>query len=173
MLVAAGATVDSDYKARMYPEDDDDYDGYAGQGVLDALFKYRQPLMEKMVRALLSAGVSIAYEDSTNDEGGTSLEHAIWLEHRRVWPLLFRSGSPHPRLWPEMPDPYFARDYYGTTETRRMHPYLRKIDAAGSYANYERAHLKRLTAIFAPKLTCLPEEIVAVVLGFWADVGAH
>ena len=72
-----------------------------------------------------------------------------------------------------MPDPYFARDYYGTTETRRMHPYLRKIDAAGSYANYERAHLKRLTAIFAPKLTCLPEEIVAVVLGFWADVGAH
>ena len=72
-----------------------------------------------------------------------------------------------------MSEPHIAQKYYGTTQTRRMHPYLLKIDAAGSYANYERAHLKRLTAIFAPKLTSLPEEIVAVVLGFWADVGAH
>jgi hypothetical protein len=54
-----------------------------------------------------------------------------------------------------------------------MHPYLLKIDAAGSYANYERAHLKRLTAIFAPKLTSLPADVVALVVGFWADVGAH
>ena len=169
MLVAAGATVDSDYKALIYEDDDE----CPRSGVLDILFKYKQPLMAKMVRALLSAGVSIAYEDSTDPAGITSLEWAIWLENRNVWPLLFRSGSPHPRPWQEMPVPAIAKPCYGTTETRRMHPYLLKIDAAGSYANYERAHLKRLTAIFSPKLPCLPEEIVALVVGFWADVGAH
>ena len=175
MLVAAGATVDPNYKALIY-EDDDEFQPH---GVLDILFKYCPghhsycpTLMKNMVLALLSAGVSIAYEDSTDPGGVTTLEHAIWLQHRRLWPLLFRLGSPHPRHWQAMPSRH-AKPCYGTTETRRMHPYLRKIDAAGSYANYERAHLKRLTAIFSPKLTCLPEEIVALVVGFWADVGAH
>ena len=173
MLVAAGATVDPNYKA----QEDDIGERF---GIFVALFQYRPgrcpycpTLMKNMVRALLSAGLSLALEDSLRPSGTTTLESAIWLEHRSVWPVLFRSGSPHPRHWYDMPNIYIAKKYYGTTETRRMHPYLLKIDAAGSYANYERAHLKRLTAIFSPKLPCLPEEIVALVVGFWADVGAH
>ena len=178
MLVAAGATVDPNYKALIYGADEERQ--RQGQGCMVALFQYRPghcpycpTLMKNMVRALLSAGVSLALEHSTDRYGVTTLERAIWLEHRSVWPILFRSGSPHPRHWYDMSEPHIAQKYYGTTQTRRMHPYLLKIDAAGSYANYERAHLKRLTAIFYPKLPCLPEEIVALVVGFWADVGAH
>ena len=45
--------------------------------------------------------------------------------------------------------------------------------AAGSFANYAKAHRARLLAILAPKFPHLPKEMVSVVIGFWAHVGFY
>ena len=53
-------------------------------------------------------------------------------------------------------------------------PYLRKIRAAGGFANYAKQHREKLVATFAPKLGhLLPPELVSVVITFWAPVGLH
>ena len=52
--------------------------------------------------------------------------------------------------------------------------YLRKVIAAGSFRNYERAHLNALAGIFAPKFSrLLPPEMVRRVLEFAYPVGDH
>ena len=38
---------------------------------------------------------------------------------------------------------------------------------------YERAHRARLAAIFIPKFTWLPAEVVPTIVAFWADCGGH
>jgi len=52
-------------------------------------------------------------------------------------------------------------------------PYLQKVLAAGSFANYAKAHRARLLAILAPKFPHLPKEMVSVVIDFWAHVGFY
>ena len=54
-----------------------------------------------------------------------------------------------------------------------QHPYLQKVLAAGSFANYAKAHRARLLAILAPKFPHLPKEMVSVVIDFWAHVGFY
>ena len=51
--------------------------------------------------------------------------------------------------------------------------YIRKVIAAGSFQNYERAHLNALAATFLPKLPGLPPEMVRRVVGYGFDVGGH
>ena len=52
--------------------------------------------------------------------------------------------------------------------------YLRKIRAAGGFANYEKQHRAKLVAMLAPKFAhVLPLELVSVVITFWAPVGLH
>ena len=52
--------------------------------------------------------------------------------------------------------------------------YIRKVRAAGSFQNYERAHLNALAGIFAPKFSrLLPPEMVRRVLEFAYPVGDH
>ena len=52
--------------------------------------------------------------------------------------------------------------------------YLRKVIAAGTFPNYERAHLNALAGIFAPKFSrLLPPEMVRRVLEFAYPVGDH
>ena len=52
--------------------------------------------------------------------------------------------------------------------------YLRKVIAAGSFRNYERAHLNELAGIFAPKFSrVLPPEMVRRVVEYAFDVGGH
>ena len=52
--------------------------------------------------------------------------------------------------------------------------YLRKIRAAGGFANYAKQHRAKLVAMLAPKLGhLLPPELVSVVITFWAPVGLH
>ena len=52
--------------------------------------------------------------------------------------------------------------------------YLRKIRAAGSFANYAKQHRSKLVAMLAPKFAHLiPPELVSVVISFWAPVGLH
>ena len=45
------------------------------------------------------------------------------------------------------------------------------IAAAGGYVPYEKAHRAKLAAIFAPKFTWVPAEIIPTIIGFWAYTG--
>ena len=70
-----------------------------------------------------------------------------------------------------MPDPRITGTCYAP---RRAHPYyLRKIEAAGGWKKYERAHLRSLSATFVPKFPRLPAEIVPLIVQFWAHVGDY
>ena len=52
--------------------------------------------------------------------------------------------------------------------------YLRKVIAAGSFQNYERAHLNALAATFAPKFShLLPPELVRRVVEYAFHVGDY
>ena len=52
--------------------------------------------------------------------------------------------------------------------------YLRKVRAAGGFANYQKQHRAKLVAMLAPKFAhLLPPELVSVVITFWAPVGLH
>ena len=52
-------------------------------------------------------------------------------------------------------------------------PYLARVVAAGGFRAYEKAHRARLVATFAPKFSHLPEEVVGVVMMFYAHVGFY
>ena len=52
-------------------------------------------------------------------------------------------------------------------------PYLQKVSAAGGFPAYEKAHRARLVATFAPKFNSLPNEVVGVVMMFYAHVGFY
>ena len=52
--------------------------------------------------------------------------------------------------------------------------YLRKVIAAGSFQNYERAHLNAIAATFAPKFShLLPPELVRRVVEYAFHVGDY
>ena len=51
--------------------------------------------------------------------------------------------------------------------------YRNKVAAAGSWAAYEKAHRKRLTAIFVPKFPLLPEDAISHIVGLWAHTGYY
>ena len=69
-----------------------------------------------------------------------------------------------------MPAPQFTRSCYAP---RRRDPHLLKIEAAGSFQNYECAHLRSLSATFVPKFPRLPAELVPLIVQFWAHVGDY
>ena len=51
--------------------------------------------------------------------------------------------------------------------------YMEKIDAAGSFKAYEKAHRQQLTAIFLPKSPTLPAEMLGRIVEFTFDIGGH
>ena len=121
----------------------------------------------EIISLLCKAGASA---DAEHTCYGTTLEYAVWTDHRRHWPFFFRLGLAHPRPPESMPNPGITRRVYAP---RRAHPYLAKIEAAGSFRNYERAHLRSLSATFVPKFPRLPAEIVPLIVQFWAHVGDY
>ena len=80
--------------------------------------------------------------------------------HAAIFALLLRAGSELPTELPERPlrkDPYFSR-----------------ILDAGSFKNYERAHLEALTKTLSPKLAhLLPPELVRKVVEFYLHAGFY
>jgi hypothetical protein len=113
------------------------------------------------VVVLIRAGANL---NAIDDEGKTPLENgtsnfsqqrvASPRITRRICATLLRSGAALP------------------AETED--DYLRKVIAAGSFQNYERAHLNALAGIFAPKFSrLLPPEMVRRVLEFAYPVGDH
>ena len=51
--------------------------------------------------------------------------------------------------------------------------YLQRVMELGSFAAYESLHLAALAKVFVPKFPGLPEEIVRLVLTFWAHLGFY
>ena len=72
---------------------------------------------------------------------------------RRVLPYLLRAGASLPK------------------ESEFV--YLQKVMELGSFAAYESLHLAALAKVFVPKFLGLPEEIVRLVLTFWAHLGFY
>ena len=121
----------------------------------------------EIISLLCKAG---APADAEHAQYGTTLEYAVWVNHRRLWPFFFRLGVAYPRPPDSMPDPRITGTCYAP---RRAHPYLGKIEAAGGWKKYERAHLRSLSATFVPKFPHLPAEIVPLIVQFWAHVGDY
>ena len=83
------------------------------------------------------------------------MDYAYRSEHARVYPLLLRAGSELPQETP-IPELYLCL---------REDPYLGRILDAGSFKNYERAHLTALNNTLSPKLAhLLPPELVRKVV---------
>ena len=95
------------------------------------------------------------------------MEWAIGGGHRRLWPVLLRGGS-------ILQPPGENTLNWACYDTHRAHPYLQKIDAAGSWAAHEKAHRAALQATFAPKFTHLvPPELVARIVEFSFHLGFY
>ena len=103
------------------------------------------------------------------------MQWAICRGHRHVYHLLLRGGAILP---PTGENPFndhpAARRFEWSYHSRRAHPYLQKIDAAGGWKAYEKAHRTRLLAIFVPKFTHLvPPELVPLILEFSFHLGFY
>ena len=160
LLIEAGADVDA---VCIYPS----------PFRYTAIWFAAQSGRRKLVAALIAAGVSTSLhvgggsfdrplrpvERGLNDCGhnGNQL-HILWQ--------LLRAGSPLPR----------------SDRAKWMRPgsaaynaaaidYVNAVAAAGGYVAYEKAHRAKLAAIFAPKFTWVPAEIIPTIVAFWAHLG--
>ena len=94
----------------------------------------------------------------------------------QLLPMLLRAGSPLPRLarteWMQ-PDDSDEEEWEEMNEffNAAAASYVSAVAAAGGYVPYERAHRQRLAAIFVPKFTWLPAEVVPTIIEFWAFLG--
>ena len=101
-----------------------------------------------VVDALLKAG---ADPNGPKDSDRSAIEWAIGAgeigcDNRPLWPILLRAGA----ILPTDDCVYFSN-----WATHRAHPYLQKIEAAGGWKAYEKAHRAKLLATFTPKFTHL------------------
>ena len=98
----------------------------------------------------------------------TPIEVAINRGDHRLWSILFRGGATIPT------DDDYAADVLEDYTRHRAHPYLRKIETAGGWKAYEKAHRTKLLATFVPKFTHLvPKELVPLIVEFSFHVGFY
>ena len=159
MLLSAGADVNVLCSSRMDQ-------GFQSSALTMAAFSYTRvdPRdTDAIVEALLRAGADAS---PPLWHGRTIMDFSIGHGRRRIWPVLLRAGAIVPTGENDDRPPNY--------NTHRAHPYLRKLDAAGGFKAYEKAHLTQLLAIFAPKFTHLvPPELVARFLEFSFHVGFY
>ena len=117
------------------------------------------------VAALLAAGASTSLLTETDIQKIRPIECAGANDRHILWQLL-RAGSPLPR----------------SDRAKWMRPgsaaynaaaidYVNAVAAAGGYVAYEKAHRAKLSAIFAPKFTWVPAEVIPTIVEFWAHLG--
>ena len=130
-------------------------------GGSDSAPYFWSPLFLANSRGLNSAAVSDALLKAGADAKlvyaeKSLMQWAICRGHRHVYHLLLRGGAILP---PTGENPFndhpAARRFEWSYHSRRAHPYLQKIEAAGSWAAYEKAHRAKLLATFTPKFTHL------------------
>ena len=81
------------------------------------------------------------------------MEWAIWIADRDrcLWPVLLRGGA----ILPPRVNPNNGNAGFQAWNNQLARPYLEKIEAAGSWTAYEKAHRAKLLATFTPKFTHL------------------
>ena len=121
----------------------------------------------EIVSLLWKAGASV---DALHEDFGTTLEYAVWVNHRRLWPWFFRMGLAHPRPPEAMPNPSIAGYLYAS---HRADPYLQRIEAAGGWKRYEQAHRARLVSMLAKVFPRLDADAISHVVDLWAHVGYY
>ena len=118
---------------------------------------------EAIIEAMIRAG---ADANPPEWHGTTVIQKVIMDRRRRIWPVLLRAGA-------ILPTGDVRRHGY-RTYAHPAHPYLLKLDAAGGFKAYEKAHRARLLATFTPKFTHLvPEELVPIIVEFSFHVGFY
>ena len=118
-----------------------------------------EAVIEAMIRAGADANPPEWHET-------TVMQRVIMDRRRRIWPVLLRAGA-------ILPTGDVRRNGY-RIYAHRAHPYLQKIETAGSFKAYEKAHRARLLATFTPKFTHLvPEELVPIIVEFSFHVGFY
>ena len=116
-------------------------------------------VIEAMIRAGADANPPEWHET-------TVMQRVIMDRRRRIWPVLLRAGA-------ILPTGDVRRNGY-RIYAHRAHPYLQKIETAGSFKAHEKAHRARLLATFTPKFTHLvPEELVPLIVEFSFHVGFY
>ena len=94
------------------------------------------------------------------------MQWAIHGGQRRFWPILLRGGA----ILPPHECPFLSVHCW----RHREDPYLLKIEAAGSWTAYEKAHRAKLLATFTPKFTHLvPSELVARIVEYSFHLGFY
>ena len=117
---------------------------------------------ERILAMLIEAGGSV------NTGNGLSLLVPVISQGlTRTYPYFLQAGAVIPT------SDELRRISWGDDHNELQDPYLQKVLAAGSFANYAKAHRARLLAILAPKFPHLPKEMVSVVIDFWAHVGFY
>ena len=120
---------------------------------------------DNMIETLLRAG---ANPNPPEMDGTTAIHIHMTIAHgrRRIWPVLLRAGA-------ILPTGDFSRKYL-RKYAHRAETYLQKIETAGGFKAYEKAHRARLLATFTPKFTHLvPEELVPLIVEFSFHVGFY
>ena len=157
MLIAAGSNPNMSWA----PDRNNSHHTYSPLFLVVLL---NRPAGPAIVDALLRAGA-----DANPPEyiGRTLMASAIGYNdggNRRLWPVLLRGGA---RLPPRELN-------WASYNIQRAHPYLLKVEAAGGWKAYEKAHRAALQAIFAPKFTHLvPPELVARIVEFSFHLGFY
>ena len=159
MLLSAGADVNVLCSSRMDQ-------GFQSSALTMAAFSYTRvdPRdTDAIVEALLRAGADAS---PPLWHGRTIMDFSIGHGRRRIWPVLLRAGAIVPTGENDDRPPNY--------NTHRAHPYLRKLDAAGGFKAYEKAHRAKLLATFAPKFTHLvPPELVARIVEYSFHIGFY
>ena len=161
LLIEAGADVDAVCDA-------DDADAFRYTAIWLAAHSGRRNL----VAALIAAGAST----SLHVEGGSfparrpvelNFNGHGYFGHQLhiLWQLL-RAGSPLPRS-----DRAKWMRPGSAAYNAAVIDYVNAVAAAGGYVAYEKAHRAKLAAIFSPKFTWLPAEVVPTIIEFWAHFG--
>ena len=108
---------------------------------------------------LLAAGAQVESKCAYLTNATSPLDIAIFYGRQHMKRYLLRAGAT-----------FDARVHDNHDDTC---PYLEKVSAAGGFPAYEKAHRTRLVATFAPKFSRLPNEVVGVVMMFYAHVGFY
>ena len=122
-----------------------------------------------VVDALLKAGADPngpKYDERSAIEWAIKVSADLGYNTRPLWPILLRGGAIIPT----------ESDHYDESEwaTCRADPYLQKIEAAGGWKAYEKAHRTKLLATFVPKFTHLvPPELVPLIVEFSFHIGFY
>ena len=103
---------------------------------------------------LLAAGADVNRHVKNSFYDHSPLDFAIEGGHERLFAILLKAGA--------------------TIPSESLHdPYFRKVDAAGGFRAYEKAHRKLLTTTFATKLPRLPIEVVSHFVSFAFHTGYY